>query len=241
MGIENAILIGLSRQVTLRNQMDMVANNIANMNTTAYKSGELQFREFLVDTAEGDQMSYVEGFGTLRNLSEGPLKPTENPLDLAISGQGYFAVQTDDDVKYTRNGHFTLNEEGALTTQAGDRVLDEDNNEIVFDNPGLEVLIARDGTVTAADGQQFRLGLYSFKNQQAMEAAEGGLFKTDQQPEVVEEPNILQGMLEGSNVQPIVQMTKMIDVQRSYEAMQNMMKTDHDLQRDAIDRLGAVV
>lgn len=240
MGIENAILIGLSRQMALRNQMDMVANNIANMNTTAYKSEELLFREYLVTSEEGDQMSYVESYGTLRNTSEGPMQPTSNPLDLAISGAGYFVVETQDGPEYTRNGHFTLNEQGQLTTMDGDPVMDVDNRVIEFANPSTEITISKDGTVTGDIGENFRLAVVSFDSEQALERDQNGLYKTDQQPTPVESPAVLQGMLEGSNVQPIIQMTNMIEVQRSYEHMQKMMNTDHDLQRDAIGRLGAV-
>ncbi|WP_416899744.1 MAG: flagellar basal-body rod protein FlgF [Minwuia sp.] len=240
MGIENAILIGLSRQMALRNQMDLVANNIANMNTTAFKSEELLFREFLVQTPEGDQMSYVESYGSLRNLDEGPLRPTENPLDVAISGAGYFVVETEEGPQYTRNGHFRLNDEGQLVTMDGDPIQDADGRVIEIADPGAEVTISKDGTITAGNNEQFRLAVVSFKDEQALEAVESGRYKTDEAPEPVENPQILQGMLEGSNVKPIEQMVRMIDVQRAYESMQKMMDTDHELQADAIDRLGAV-
>lgn len=240
MGIENAILIGLSRQVALRSQMDMVANNIANMNTTAYKSRSLLFREVLVQTEQGDAMSYVEGYGTLRDTSDGPIKPTGNPLDVAISGPGYLVVETEDGDHYTRMGQLRLDEEGTLVTQAGDPVLDEDGKDIQFADQSVEILIAKDGTITAADGEQFRLSVVNFRNQQALEAVEGGLYKAEEQPEALEAPSVLQGKLEGSNVQPIVQMTRMIDVQRAYESMQKMISTDNDLQKDAIDRLGSI-
>lgn len=240
MGIENAILIGLSRQMALRHQMDMVANNIANMNTTAYKSEELLFREYLVESEQGDQMSYVESYGTLRNTSEGAMKPTENPLDLAISGPGYFVVEAEEGPEYTRNGHFTLNENGELTTMNGEPVLDVDNKIIEFANPSTEITISKDGSVTGADGENFRLAVVTFDSEQALERDQNGLYKTDQPPIPVEAPAVLQGMLEASNVQPIIQMTNMIEVQRAYEQMQRAMNTEHDLQRDAIGRLGAV-
>lgn len=240
MGIENAILIGLSRQVALRSQMDMIANNIANMNTTSYKSRTLLFREVLVETAQGDEMSYVEGYGTLRNTSEGPIKPTGNPLDVAVSGRGYLVVETEDGEQYTRNGHLRLDDEGVLVTQAGDPVLDADGRIIEIADPGIELLIAKDGTITAGPGEQFRLGVVNFDNEQALKPVANGLYKTDQDPEPNEDPAILQGKLEQSNVQPIVEMTHMIDVQRAYEAMQKMISKDDDLQKDAIQRLGAV-
>lgn len=241
MGIENAILIGVSHQMALRNQMDVVANNVANMNTTAFRAESILFREYLVETPEGAPMSYVQDYGTARDLREGPIRSTGNPLDLAISGDGYLAVDTGDDILYTRNGHLRLDEQGRLVTMDGDPVLDINDQPIEFADPSVEVFIARDGTVTAADGQQFRLGVVNFEDEQALDKVEGGLYRTDQAPFAVDKPAVLQGMLEDANVNAIAEMTRMIEIQRAYESMQRMVNTDHDLQRDAIDRIGQVV
>ena len=220
--------------------LGLIGDNIANMNTTGYKSKSLLFREVLVQTEQGDSMSYVEGYGTLRDTSDGPIRPTGNPLDVAISGPGYLVVATDDGDQYTRAGQLRLDEEGVLVNQGGNPVMDEDGKEIQFGDQTGEVLIAKDGTITAADGEQFKLAVVSFRNEQALEGAGDGLYKTDEVPEEVEDPSVLQGKLEGSNVVAIEQMTRMIEVQRAYESMQNMIKTDNELQTDAISRLGAV-
>ncbi|MDF1721314.1 MAG: flagellar basal-body rod protein FlgF [Minwuia sp.] len=241
MGIENAILVGLSRQVALRRQMDIVANNIANMNTVGFRAEQVMFREFLVDTKEGDKISYVQDFGVAMDVADGPLQSTSNPLDVAISGPGYLTVQTADGEKYTRNGHLRLDDQGRLVTQDGNPVLDVEGKEIEFADPTVRLDISRDGTITAADGETFRLQVVGFDNQQDLDKAEGGLYETDQAPFEIEDPQVLQGMLESSNVNAITEMTRMITVQRSYEAMQQMVKSDHDIQRDAIGRLGQVV
>lgn len=240
MGIENAILVGLSRQVALSRQMDIVANNIANMNTVGFRAEQVMFREFLVDTKEGDSISYVQDYGVAMDVSDGPLQSTSNPLDVAISGKGYLVVQTQDGEKYTRNGHLRLDDQGRLVTMDGNPLLDIEGKEIEFADPTVSVDIARDGTITAADGETFRLQLVGFDNEQDLEKAEGGLYETDQAPFEIEDPQILQGMLESSNVNSITEMTRMIAVQRAYEAMQQMVKSDHDIQRDAIGRLGQV-
>lgn len=241
MGIENAILVGLSRQVALRRQMDIVANNIANMNTVGFRAEQVMFREFLVDTKEGDKISYVQDFGVAMDVADGPLQSTSNPMDVAISGPGYLVVQTADGEKYTRNGHLRLDDQGRLVTQDGNPILDEEGKEIEFEDPTIAIDISRDGTITAADGETFRLQVVGFDNQQDLEKAEGGLYETDQAPFEIDDPQVLQGMLESSNVNAITEMTRMISVQRSYEAMQQMVKSDHDIQRDAIGRLGQVV
>jgi len=241
MGIENAILVGLSRQVALSRQMDIVANNIANMNTVGFRAEQVMFREFLVDTKEGDTISYVQDFGVAMDLSEGPMQSTSNPMDVAISGPGYLVVQTADGEKYTRHGHLRLDDQGRLVTQDGNPILDEEGKEIEFEDPTVAIDISRDGTITAADGETFRLQVVGFDNQQDLEKAEGGLYETDQAPFEIDDPQVMQGMLESSNVNSITEMTRMISVQRSYEAMQQMVKSDHDIQRDAIGRLGQVV
>lgn len=241
MGIENSILIGLSRQVALRRQMEMVANNIANINTTAFRAEKILFREFLVETPEGDRMSYVEDYGTARDLRSGPLRPTSNSLDLAISGNGYFQIQGDDGDQYTRNGHFRLDDEGRVVTQSGKPLLDEDGGEIELGETNGIITISKDGTITSGNGEEFKIGLYQFADEQRMKKSSEGLYKTDEQPEQVEKPEILQGMLEDSNVEAITEVTRMIQIQRSYEGMQKLMNTDHDLQRRAIERIGKIV
>ncbi|MEC9346172.1 MAG: flagellar basal-body rod protein FlgF [Pseudomonadota bacterium] len=240
MSVETAILVGLSRQVALKRQMEVVANNIANMNTTAYRAESILFREYLVTSPTGDKVSYVEDYGIARDLREGAMEATSNSLDVAISGPGYFVVEGNDGPRYTRNGHLRLDDEGQLVTQDGAPLQDRDGQVIQFENPTVEVTISRDGTITAADGESFTLAVVSFDNEQALQKAANGLYKTDQAPTPVEAPQILQGMLEASNVQPIVQMTRLIDIQRAYEGTQKMMNADHDLQRDAIGRIGRV-
>ncbi len=130
--MEQAISIALSRQMTLRRAMDIVANNVANVNTSAYKSESPLFSEFLMPVAEADDrhgpnkisdLSYVIDTGTHRDMSDGNITPTGNPFDVAISGEGFFAVQTPAGERYTRAGHFTVDNLGVLVTPQGNPVL----------------------------------------------------------------------------------------------------------------------
>src|SRR5581483_52243 len=110
--MENALLIGLSRQTTLERQLEVIANNIANVNTTGYKADQPLFEEFLTSGAHEDnfvgkdrRVSYVQDRGTFRDFSEGALQQTANPLDVAIDGGAFFAVQNASGERYTRDGN----------------------------------------------------------------------------------------------------------------------------------------
>src|SRR4029077_12703843 len=121
--MENTLLIGLSRQTALERQMDVVANNIANVNTTGYKTDRTLFEQYLNSGAHEDnfvgsdrRVSYVQDRGTFRDVGQGPMEETKNPLDLAVDGNAYFAVQTAGGERYTRDGKFSLNNQGQLVT-----------------------------------------------------------------------------------------------------------------------------
>ena len=118
--MENAILIGLSRQMAMARDMATIANNIANVNTTAYKSESMMFEQYLKTDASDESpdrnIAFVQDVGQYRNMRDGALQTTGNPFDMAITGEGFFRVETDNGVRYTRNGNFNLNNEGQLVT-----------------------------------------------------------------------------------------------------------------------------
>lgn len=218
--------------------MDLIANNIANASTTAFKSEAPLFEEVLVRNAEGKTTSYVHDFGTIRNLEQGKFTPTSSPFDLAIHGSGYFVIETPDGDRYTRNGHFVSNEEGELVTSAGHPVLDVDNNSIIIDPAAAPFTVSTDGTVAGQFGESVRIQVVTFDDDQRLKKVSDGLYSTIQLPEPADENvKITQYMLEESNVQPIVEMSQMILVHRSYESAGKVNNTDHDLQRKMIDTI----
>src|SRR5437660_5002515 len=155
--MENALLIGLSRQIALHRELEVVANNIANLDTTGYKADGSIFEEFLMPAASasgfqgGDRrLSYVQDGATWHNLNPGPIRQTGNPLDVAIDGDAFLVVQTARGERYTRNGSFKINAQGELVTSNGDRVVGE-GGPIQFQTTDNDVSINPDGTITVRE------------------------------------------------------------------------------------------
>lgn len=238
--MENTGYIALSRQSVLRRKMDVIANNLANMTTPAFKGEDMMFVEHLKKTGDNDRVSLVQDIALLRNIGEGPMTKTENPLDLAISGPGYFAVETIDGERYTRNGTFQLDAQGRIVTTQGDPVLGADGNAITIPVNEPEITVARDGSVTAGELLIGRIQIVSFENEQALEKQSNSLLaRGDQEPLPAEEGEVIQGMIEGSNVQGIVEVTRMINTIRSYTATSKLVDQEHERQRRAIQVLAS--
>jgi len=238
--MENAGYIALSRQMTLRRQMDVVANNMANLNTPAFKGQSMLFVEYLETSDSGEKMSFVQDIALVRDLNEGQLMATENQLDVAIVGEGYFEIGTPVGPRYTRNGVFQLNADGELVTKSGAQVLGDGGNPINLPPNSRDVTITRDGTVSTDQGPAGRLRVVRFENEQAMIKTSEGLYDArNQDPQPAEDAEVFQGMIEGSNVQGIFELTKMIETVRSYSSTGKMVNDEHERQRRAIQSLGA--
>lgn len=235
--MENTSYISLSRQAVVQRQMQVIANNIANASTPAFKSERLLFQQFIEQAGDGTEISFVKDVAVIRDLSEGNFERTGNTLDLAINGEGYFAVEAPNGTQYTRNGRFQLDGEGQLVTGSGHPVLGEGGRPIVL-NPGqTDIEINADGTIGTALGPVGRLKIVRFENEQDMQPTESGLYETDQAPLPSPDTKVVQGMVEASNVQPIVEMTRMIDAVRGYQSTQTMVQSEHERQVSAIKAL----
>lgn len=229
--------ITLGNQTALRRQLDMIAHNLANAETMAYKAERPIFTEFLERIGDQRPLSFVQDFGAIRDLADGPLVRTGNPFDLAIQGDAYFVLQTDAGPRYTRNGHFTLNADRQLVTTAGDPVLDVNDQPIEFGPDDNDIAIAPDGTISGDLGQIGRIQLVAFAAPRQLEKAGDSLFRAVQEPIETRDAHLTQGMLERSNVKPIMELTNMIKVHRAYQSNNKLIDTDEDLQRKTIDRI----
>ncbi len=244
--MENAFLVSLSHLSALKREMDVIANNLANVNTDAYKSEGVLFEEYISNMAEGDakapQVSFVFDYGLVRNLSVGSPVHTGSSLDVAISGDGYFAVQFKDQVAYTRNGNFNLNNKGELVTTDGYQILNADLRPIIIP-PGSELPdISIDGTISGPGLANQKLGVFTFENQQGLKKAGANLFITDEERSTLPKNkiNLVQGSVETSNVQPVAEITRMIEVMRKYQSASQLTQNEDELTRKAIDQLSRV-
>ena len=236
--MENSLIVALSRQSVLARQMDAVANNLANLNTSGFKSESMIFQERVESTGKNQVLSLVHDVGYFRDISEGPLTDTDNPLDLAIRGEGYFAVETDEGQRYTRHGVFQLDEQGQLTTSQGDPVLGAGGAPITIPPNASNIIITRDGTISADALEIGRIEVFAFENPAALSKAGNNLLDAkDQVPTATRESDVVQGMIEGSNVNGIAEMTRMISTVRSYQAASSLVDMEHKRILEAIDAL----
>ncbi|MBL8770661.1 MAG: flagellar basal-body rod protein FlgF [Phenylobacterium sp.] len=243
--MDNAIYIGLSRQMLLRREMDIIANNIANVDTTGFKVESLLHKTTPAPPAmtQGGPrpIKFVSADGVARNFGQGALTKTGGELDMAIEGQGFFQVQTPNGPRFTRDGRFTTDTNGRLVTQAGYPVADESGGEIVIDPEKGQVSIGADGSMSQGAERVGKVGMFKFANAGALEKAGDNLYRnaSNLQPEpAADVAKLRQGHLEGSNVKPVLEITRMVEVSRAYESTARMMDSQGDLTRRAVDRLG---
>lgn len=226
--------IGIARQKGLRELMEVTANNMANVNTPGFKSQNMLFTDFLKKSSVGSSGSY-------RDLSQGTLTQTANNLDFAIQGDGYFAVQTDDGIRYTRAGSFSLNSKGEIVTKLGMQVLNDVGLPLKVPSGTTQITATESGALSSNKGGIGKLKVVNFDNPKALEVAGNSLFDASNATEIpVTKPQVVQGMLENSNVQPIIEMNKMIEILRMYQSTQNVLNNDHDMTRSMIQRLTKV-
>ena len=253
--MENALLIGLSRQISLHRELEVVANNIANVNTTGYKSDSAIFNEFLMPVASHGhfpgadrRLSYVHDRATWRDFKPGALQQTGNPLDVAIDGDAFLVVQTPRGERYTRNGSFQINAAGQLVTSEGYQVQSE-SGQILFQNNDTKISIAEDGTIRVREGADARsdairgkLQLVRFDQVQRLTKEGSSLFfaPVGVTPQTQQKVRVVQGSLEQSNVRAVVEMSRMIEITRTYTQIAGLLQQHGDMRRNAIDKLAEV-
>ncbi len=238
--MENSIYLGLSRQMVLRTNMDIIANNVANMNTSGYRAQNTLFQEYLSDPrGADDELSFVFDRGQYQISEPGSLTFTGNQLDIALEGPGFIGIQTPGgDIEYTRDGSFQIDGAGLLVTQAGYRVASSGGGDIIIPADSTEVNIDDKGVISNQDGALGQIMISEFENIQNMEQRGNNLYAIDAaEAAPALETRVKQGLVEGSNVKPVVEMTQMIETLRDYQSVQRVMESENERLRTAIQRL----
>lgn len=252
--MENTLLVGLSRQMVLERQMDVVANNVANINTNGFKADRSLFEEYLKSGAHEDnftrsdrRVSFVQDRASFHDFAAGNTEQTKNPLDVSIDGGGFIAVQTPAGERYTRDGGLQINNLGQLVTAGGNPVLGT-SGPIVFQPTDKQINIAADGNVTVLEGTgrtdsvRGKLRLVSFADTQKLVKEGNNLFSAGQgvaaQPDI--RSKVRQGFIEKSNVNSVTEMSRMIEITRTYTQISALLQQQSDLHKSAIEKLAEV-
>ncbi|WP_136644730.1 flagellar hook-basal body complex protein [Tabrizicola sp. YIM 78059] len=234
--MDAALYVTLTRQSGLMREMGVVANNIANSSTTGFRREGVVFSEHVAALNRDPSLSMAHASGRHVDLRQATLTMTGGAFDLAIQGDGFFLVQTPQGERLTRAGSFALNPEGELVTPDNHRLLDAGGAPVIVP-PDAKVTIAHDGTLSA-DGQPIaQIGLWRPADPLALRHQSGTLFDGGAlQP--VEGGAIMQGMLEESNVEPVSEIARMIEVQRAYELGQKFLDAEDERVRSVVQTLG---
>ncbi len=236
--MENSIYLGLSRQITLQTNLDIVANNIANVNTSGYRAQSPMFEEYLTDPrGNGDPLSFVLDYGQFSSTAPGSMSQTGNSFNVALNGPGFLTVQLPDGtLAYTRDGDFQKNQQGQLLTSSGYPVVGA-GGPITVPGDSTEFVVDERGVISDQTGQIGRLNVVEFENLQSLKPTGGNAYTSKDQPVEAQKTTVAQGFLEGSNVQPVVETTRMIKILRQFQSVQRMLEAEHERQRTAIQKL----
>ena len=247
--MDNSTYVALSLAQVMRRELDVTANNIANANTAGFKGEHIVFDSYLYDSGESgaQPISFVTDAGSFLDNRQGPLSQTGNPLDVGLLGKGFMSYRTPEgQLAYGRDGQFTVDARGNLVTMAGNQLLDAGGTPIALPQDAGEISIARDGTISGSEaGVIAQIGVFDLPDLQGMLRLGNGMLG---QPEdgqratqmTALETEVVQGSVEASNVEPVTEMTRMMEIQRSYERAVNLMSGEDDLRRDTLRRIGQI-
>lgn len=233
--------VAASRLTAAQRAIEVIADNIANADTPGFKAERVLFTDWLSRQGGGTpgepMVAYVQDRATWRDQVVGVDSHTGNPFDLALAGDGYFTVNTPAGPRLTRNGRFGLQPDGTLADMAGNAVLDTAGQPIQLAPTDTDITVAADGTISSPNGQLAKIGVVQPNDAMRLTAEGGTLLRADTPTTPVAAPQIVQGAVEGSNVQPITEMTRMMDGLRQFQFVSELVQAESDRQQSAIDKL----
>ncbi len=243
--MDNTTSIALSRLMAQQRAMDVTANNIANAGTPGYRAERTQFSDWLVrqpavpGLPAGDRaLVFTQDRATWRERQPGPLTHTANPFDIAIGNPaGWFSVQTPSGARLTRAGHFMLSPSGRIVDPDGNALLDRNGQPLAVAPADTQITVAGDGTISSQNGQLGSIGVVAPSSEANLQAQGGRLYATTDPTAPVAAPQLVQGAVQESNVQPIAEITRMMDDVREFQFVSQFVQGEADRQSAAIDKI----
>ena len=236
--------VATSRLVAQQRVMEVVADNIANASTPGFKASRVQFSDWIsrqrssTDAPAGDRtVAFAQDRATWREQQAGTLTHTGNPFDLGITGDGYFTVRTPRGPRLTRNGRFGLMPNGTLSDGGGNPVLDNNGQPIVLSSTDTQVVIAGDGTISSENGQLGKIGVVRVSDTMRLSGEGSTVVRADVPTAPATSPGIVQGAVEDSNVQPMLEVTRMMDGLRQFQFVTQFIDAESQRKQSLIDKL----
>lgn len=239
--MQTSLPVALSAQLAMEKRLDTIADNIANARTVGFRAEEVKFESFL-SQATNEPVAFASTGEHYISTRAGEMAQTGNPLDMAVSGDAFFAVQGRNGPIYTRDGRMTMTDAGDLLSLNGEPVLDVGGAPLQLNPAGGGVTIARDGMITQNGVQVGAVGLFNMPpGAKLARAGTSGVIPDRAAVPVVDFAGVgvLQGFVEGANINPVLEMTRLIDVQRAFESAANLIQTSEKSLDDAVSMLGS--
>lgn len=230
----------LSKQNSLFNHSEVISNNVANTDTPGFKSKRIIENTYIDANKSVDPSAYNNDFATYTDMQEGSLMQTGNTFDLAISGAGFFSINTTKGIFYSRTGFFTINKNYEIVTQNGGKLLDNGKGIITLPENYSNVIIKQDGIISVNNEEIARVGIVKFTNLNKLKNIGSNLFTAEETPIIADDKDyrILQGFIEQSNVNKVKQLTNLIEIQRDMGIVTNLLNNYDDLAKTTLSKLG---
>ncbi len=241
--MDNATYVATSRLVAQQRGMDVIAGNIANAGTPGFKAERMLFSDWLSRQHSagtprgGETIAFTQDRASYRDTQPGSLGHTGNPFDVAITGDGFFTVDTPQGPRLTRAGRFGLMPDGTVADGAGDALLDTNGRPVQIAQADTHITIAGDGTISSENGTIGRIGVVRPADPMRLQAEGDRLLRADTPTVAVASPKLVQGAVEESNVQPVAEMTRMMTGLREFQFVSQFVQGEADRQQSAIDKI----
>ena len=238
--MQQALPVALSAQLALETHLATIADNVANMSTPGHRATHARF-EAEVTRAGGPSIAFASAGETYIDPSRGTVSATGNALDFAVTGEAWLALETPTGAVLTRDGRFSLDEAGTLRSIEGHAVLGPEREAVVLDPRAGSPRVAADGTIRQNGSIVGAIGLFETDGPPAIRAGSSGFLAINGMRAVLDRPDVAlrQGMIEQSNVDPVVSMTRLIEVSRSFETVANLAQRADGSLSEALRALGA--